>query len=110
MATTLDQVIAKVISQDTPLPSLEVSSEDRANAAIPAMAAMRWFRAKVQGVSPEHVTAFASDLRRISANTEAAKPSRVAGFGPLTRGFWTMIVNRKAPGSCPVCGAKFCFS
>jgi hypothetical protein len=27
MATTLDQVIAKVISQDTPLPSLEVSSE-----------------------------------------------------------------------------------
>ncbi len=27
MATTLDQVIAKIISQDTPLPSLEVSSE-----------------------------------------------------------------------------------
>jgi Protein of unknown function (DUF1552) len=27
MATTLDQVIAKVISQDTPLPSLEVASE-----------------------------------------------------------------------------------
>jgi len=27
MATTLDQVISKVISQDTPLPSLEVSSE-----------------------------------------------------------------------------------
>jgi hypothetical protein len=27
MATTLDQVIAKVIGQDTPLPSLEVSSE-----------------------------------------------------------------------------------
>ena len=27
MTTTLDQVIAKVISQDTPLPSLEVSSE-----------------------------------------------------------------------------------
>jgi len=27
MATTLDQVMAKVISQDTPLPSLEVSSE-----------------------------------------------------------------------------------
>ena len=27
MAMTLDQVIAKVISQDTPLPSLEVSSE-----------------------------------------------------------------------------------
>src|SRR6202521_5211565 len=27
MATTLDQVIAKSISQDTPLPSLEVSSE-----------------------------------------------------------------------------------
>ena len=27
MATTLDQVIAKLISQDTPLPSLEVSSE-----------------------------------------------------------------------------------
>ena len=27
MATTLDQVLAKVISQDTPLPSLEVSSE-----------------------------------------------------------------------------------
>lgn len=27
MATTLDQVVAKVISQDTPLPSLEVSSE-----------------------------------------------------------------------------------
>jgi len=27
MATTLDQVIAKIISQDTPLPSLEVASE-----------------------------------------------------------------------------------
>src|SRR5262249_39385043 len=27
MATTLDQVLAKVISQDTPLPSLELSSE-----------------------------------------------------------------------------------
>src|SRR5580704_2668503 len=27
MATTLDQVIAKIISQDTPLPSLELSSE-----------------------------------------------------------------------------------
>src|ERR1041384_1560320 len=27
MATTLDQVMAKVISQDTPLPSLEVASE-----------------------------------------------------------------------------------
>src|SRR6266705_6921669 len=27
MAITLDQVIAKIISQDTPLPSLEVSSE-----------------------------------------------------------------------------------
>src|SRR5690349_19487071 len=27
MATTLDQIIAKVISQDTPLPSLEISSE-----------------------------------------------------------------------------------
>ena len=27
MATTLDQIIAKVISQDTPLPSLELSSE-----------------------------------------------------------------------------------
>src|SRR5579872_6631027 len=27
MSTTLDQVIAKIISQDTPLPSLEVSSE-----------------------------------------------------------------------------------
>jgi hypothetical protein len=27
MATTLDQVLAKIISQDTPLPSLEVSSE-----------------------------------------------------------------------------------
>jgi hypothetical protein len=33
MATTLDQVIAKVISQDTPLPSLEVSSETIAQAA-----------------------------------------------------------------------------
>jgi Protein of unknown function (DUF1552) len=27
MATTLDQVIAKVISQDTPLPSLELAAE-----------------------------------------------------------------------------------
>src|SRR4029434_5011498 len=27
MAVTLDQVISKIISQDTPLPSLEVSSE-----------------------------------------------------------------------------------
>src|SRR3989440_6627579 len=27
MATTLDQIIAKIISQDTPLPSLEVASE-----------------------------------------------------------------------------------
>jgi hypothetical protein len=33
MATTLDQVIAKVISQDTPLPSLEVSSETIVQAA-----------------------------------------------------------------------------
>jgi len=33
MSTTLDQVIAKVISQDTPLPSLEVSSETIAQAA-----------------------------------------------------------------------------
>src|SRR5580658_10857349 len=33
MATTLDQVIAKVIGQDTPLPSLEVSSETIVQAA-----------------------------------------------------------------------------
>ena len=33
MATTLDQVIAKIISQDTPLPSLEVSSETIAQQA-----------------------------------------------------------------------------
>ena len=33
MAMTLDQVIAKVISQDTPLPSLEVSSETIVQAA-----------------------------------------------------------------------------
>ena len=33
MATTLDQVMAKVISQDTPLPSLEVSSETIAQQA-----------------------------------------------------------------------------
>jgi len=33
MAITLDQVIAKVISQDTPLPSLEVSSETIVQAA-----------------------------------------------------------------------------
>src|SRR5437764_6659523 len=33
MATTLDQVIAKVISQDTPLPSLEVCSETIVQAA-----------------------------------------------------------------------------
>src|SRR5712691_723520 len=33
MATTLDQVIAKVISQDKPLPSLEVSSETIAQVA-----------------------------------------------------------------------------
>ena len=33
MATTLDQVIAKIISQDTPLPSLEVSSETIVQAA-----------------------------------------------------------------------------
>jgi hypothetical protein len=33
MATTLDQVIAKVISQDTPLPSLELSSETTAQVA-----------------------------------------------------------------------------
>src|SRR5499433_3102027 len=33
MTTTLDQVIAKVISQDTPLPSLEVSSETTAQTA-----------------------------------------------------------------------------
>jgi hypothetical protein len=33
MATTLDQVIAKVISQDTPLPSLEVSSETTSQTA-----------------------------------------------------------------------------
>ena len=33
MATTLDQVLAKVISQDTPLPSLEVSSETIVQAA-----------------------------------------------------------------------------
>jgi hypothetical protein len=33
MATTLDQVIAKVISQDTPLPSLEVASETIVQAA-----------------------------------------------------------------------------
>src|SRR5215472_14233398 len=33
MATTLDQVLAKVISQDTPLPSLELSSETVVNQA-----------------------------------------------------------------------------
>ena len=33
MATTLDQVIAKIISQDTPLPSLEVASETTVQAA-----------------------------------------------------------------------------
>src|SRR6185295_15785089 len=33
MATTLDQVIAKVISQDTPLPSLEVASETTVQSA-----------------------------------------------------------------------------
>jgi hypothetical protein len=33
MATTLDQVIAKVISQDTPLPSLEVASETTSQVA-----------------------------------------------------------------------------
>lgn len=33
MATTLDQVVARVISQDTPLPSLEVSSETIVQAA-----------------------------------------------------------------------------
>jgi hypothetical protein len=33
MSITLDQVIAKVISQDTPLPSLEVSSETIVQAA-----------------------------------------------------------------------------
>src|SRR6202035_4851576 len=33
MATTLDQVIAKIISQDTPLPSLEVASETIVQAA-----------------------------------------------------------------------------
>jgi len=33
MATTLDQVLAKVISQDTPLPSLELASETTAQAA-----------------------------------------------------------------------------
>lgn len=33
MATTLDQVLAKVISQDTPLPSLEVASESTVQVA-----------------------------------------------------------------------------
>jgi hypothetical protein len=33
MATTLDQVLAKIISQDTPLPSLELSSETVVNQA-----------------------------------------------------------------------------
>jgi hypothetical protein len=33
MSTTLDQVVAKMISQDTPLPSLEVSSETISQAA-----------------------------------------------------------------------------
>src|SRR3982751_2976268 len=33
MATTLDQVIAKIIGQDTPLPSLEVASETTLQAA-----------------------------------------------------------------------------
>src|ERR1700722_1771000 len=33
MATTLDQVIAKVISQDTPMPSLEVASESTVQVA-----------------------------------------------------------------------------
>jgi len=33
MATTLDQVLAKIISQDTPLPSLELASETTAQVA-----------------------------------------------------------------------------